>query len=226
MWEIMIIKSLDGTEIIETNHKTMRAALEYCAEEGIDVAHVDLRKARLSHASLDGLMARGACLWGADFTGADIGFSDLRGADMRCSNLKDACFVESDLSGADLQGAYFSGTIVEAANLDHIIVSCPSFWDCDLQSATFKEMTYNHLGEREITLSSPPVVVGGLAKRLVVADSFYLWGNEAASSDTMPQDVKRALFTAKTMIERAMHGSVLRSAMKPIPKIETRKGGF
>lgn len=175
----MIIRSINGDNIIETGHKTMRAALEYCALEGIDLSGADLRKARCTRASLDGLIARDACLWGADFTAADIGLADLRGADLRRANFKDACLAESDLSEADLQGAYFAGTIIDGAKLDGTILSCPSFWSCDLQSAgSYDGLVYNHLGERHIVIDRGPLVIQGMGKRLVLSQDFCLWGND------------------------------------------------
>ena len=227
MWGKMIIKSVSGKIITSTEHKTMRQTLEWCALEGVDLSGADLRKARLSHASLDGLRARGACFWGADFTASDIGFADLREADMRCAILKDACLAETDLSGADLQGAYFSGTIVEDTHFENAALSCPSFWDCDLQSAAgIKGLVYNHLGETKITLSSLPLVLKGFPKRLVLADRHCIWGNDLFDAGALPLDAQRALFEAKTALERTMRGDCSHSAKKPIRKILPRIRGF
>ncbi len=222
----MLIKSLSGKIIVETSHRTIRGALEYCAEYGIDLAFADLRKARLCHASLDGVRAAGASFWGADFTGADMGFADLRNTDLRCVSLKDTCLAESDLGGANLQGAYFSGTLVEGARLDGAFVSCPSFWDCDLEAASIAGLAYNHLGEMEISLSAPPLVIRGLQKRLVLAPGFCLWGNELCVADVMPLEAAKALFAAKTIIEKSMRHASLQPAKNPIPKILKRQGGF
>lgn len=223
----MIIRTITKKTIIETSHRTIRGTLEYCAEQGINLARADLRKARLCHSSLDGLQARGACFWGADFTGADIGFADLRNADLRRASLKDACLAETDLSAANLQGAYFSGTLVEGALLAGAVVSCPSFWDCDLEAAgKIDGLVYNHLGETEIRLSAPPLIVRGLQKRLVLANGFCFWGGTAYPAAAIPVEAARALFTAKTAIEKSMRAAMLQSAKKPMPKIDARKGAF
>lgn len=227
MWGFMIIKTISDKTIIETNHRTMRGALEYCAERGVDLAGADLRKAKLCDASLDGLQARGASFWGADFTGADLGFADLRGADLRRVCLKDTCLAESDLTFANLQGAYFSGTLLEGASLAGATVSCPSFWDCNLETlSAIDGFVYNHLGETDIRLSAAPLVVRGLQKRLVLGDGFCLWGNNFYPAGSLPLDAMRALFATKTTIERSMHAAMSHPAKKPIPKIEATEGGF
>jgi hypothetical protein len=218
----MIIKSIRGQTIIKTNHRTMRAALEYCAQEGIDLSNADLRKARLTHASLDGLKASGACLWGADFTASDIGFADLRDADLRGANFKNACLAESDLTACRLEGAYFSGTILEKAVFNRAIISCPSFWDCDLQSlSAMKGLVYDHLGEVEITLQAPPLIVRGLERRLVLARDYCFWGSALYPCGLIPSHILNTLFSVKTMIERTMCGDVSHFANQTIPKIRS-----
>lgn len=223
----MIIKSVSGRSIVDTQHKTMRQTLEWCADKGLDLSGADLRQARLSFAALDGLIAQGACFWGADFTGADIGFADFSHADMRCVNLKDTCLAESDLSHANLQGAYFSSTILENACLENAILSCPSFWDCDLQGiAGFSGVIFNHFGETALTLSSLPLVVKGFYKRLVLMNNHCLWGNDLYESGNLPLDAQRALFDAKICLERVMRGNYSRTATKPIQKIHSARGVF
>lgn len=216
----MIVKSVTGKILVETGHKSMRQTLEWCAREGVDLSGADLRKAKLSHASLDGLMVRDACLWGVDLTSSDIGFSDIREADLRCAMLKDTCLAESDLTGADLRGAYFSSTILDDARFDRALVSCPSFWDCDLQNMRSMEaLVYSHLGEESLTPSAFPVVVKGLSRRLVLLGSHGIWGNELYKAGDWPLEAQRALFKAKALIEKTMSGCHSQSAKKPMRKI-------
>jgi len=175
----MIIKSLSGSILLQTSHKSIKSAVEYATSQHIDLSHADLRGARLCGASLDGLKAAGACLWGADLSGADIGLADMRGADLRRADLADACFAETDLSGVDARGAYFSRTIFEGAILDELKFSCPSFWGCDLgTAASFKNLQYSHLGEVDVVMNSAPIIISGLDKRLILMDGACLWGNE------------------------------------------------
>lgn len=223
----MIIRTIDGKTIIKTNHKTIRKTVEWCVSEKIDLSGADLRQARLSQASLDGLKARGACFWGADFSGADIGFADLRRSDLRCAILEKTCLAESDLTGTDLQGAYFSGALLEGIRLKGAIVSCPSIWGCDIQdAASLSSLIYRHLGETDIVLSRPPLVVRGLEKRLVVFEGACLWGADLYKAGEMPLAAQRAFFSAKTIIEKAMQRDISRPANKPIRKIRAGAGVF
>ncbi len=207
MWGNMIIKSISGKNLIESDHKSLRTAVEYCAMHNIDLSFADLRRARLSGASLDGLRAHGACFWGADLSGADLGLAGLRGADLRCTNLKDACLAESDLAGAGLHGAYFSRTIIEGAVLSGARISCPSFWDCDLASAQdFTGLCYSHRGERDIILNAPPVIVHINGARMVLIEDHVLWGCDLYGIGDAPFALQKTLFSLKTLTEKAMRG--------------------
>lgn len=220
MWGKMFIKSLSGNVLFESDHKTVRGALEYCAGRGVDLTGADLRRAKLSHVNLDGLKATKAQFWGADFTGTDLGYADLRRADLRNANFTGTCLAETDISRADLRGAYFNRTILENTRLDHILVSCPSFWDCDLQSAaSFKGLIFSHKGEYDALLDTVPFVIRGLKQRLVMAGEFCFWGNRLYPSGLLPHEGKKQLFLLKTTIDRMLKGYVSPNATKPIPKI-------
>lgn len=174
----MIIKSIKGETLYKSSRKSLRAALEYCARKGIDISGANLRRAALSGARLDGLKAQGACFWGADLSGADLAASDLSAADLRAANLKDCVLSDSHMNGADLSGAYFSQTHFDGAVLEKAIVTCPSFWNCDLHLAkSLKGLRYCHLGESEVILKTSPLVVRDATRRIVAGNDFCLWGN-------------------------------------------------
>lgn len=221
MWGRMIIRSLSGKTIIKTQDKTLRRTLEYCAAKGIDLSGADLRKARLAMANLDGLKMQGGSLWGADLTGADIGFADLRQCDMRCAELKDTCLAQSDLSKADLRGAYFCGTLVEDAVFDGAVVSCPSFWSCDLRQArSMEDLSFLHLGERRIKIKQAPVVIRGLGQDLVLHSRHCAWGKGLYPAGFLPRETQTALRALMADLERM----VSRNAKTPIPKSARRDG--
>lgn len=174
----MIIKSIKGKTLYKSSRKSLRSALEDCARKGIDISGANLRRAALSGARLDGLKAQGACFWGADLAGADLAASDLSGADLRAANLKDCCLSGSHMNGADLSGAYFSQTLFAGAVLEKAIITCPSFWNCDLHLAkSLKGLRYCHLGESEVILKTSPLVVRDATRRIVAGQDFCLWGN-------------------------------------------------
>lgn len=218
--EKMIIKSTEGKILIQADHKTVRGALEYCAERGIILEKADLRRAKLTHANLDGLQAPGASFWGADFTASDVGFANLQNADLRNATFKDTCFAQTDFTGADLRGAYFSRTLVEGACLDRIVVSCPTFWDCDLRSAdSLKGARFTHKGEHTVLLCSSPLVIHGLKRRMVLMEDLCFWGNNLYPAGLLPREGQKQLFLLKTTIDRMMRGSHSPIANRTIPKI-------
>ncbi len=223
----MIIKSIKGKTLFTTGLKTLKSALEYCAAHDIPLPFADLREAKLGNASLDGLIAPYACLWGADLNGADIGLADLRGCDLRASDLQDACFAETDLTQSDLRGAYFSRTLIEQSVLDRVRVSCPSFWRCDLKSAaSMKDMIYCHLGEHEVLLKKPPLVIESLRHPLIVVENLCLWRNRIYPFGLLPRDLKVELSNFKSTINRALGDAESRNATHAIPKIERDRGQF
>lgn len=216
----MIIRNILGKTLYKTNHKTMRAAIEDCALKGVDLSFADFRKENLCGANLDGLIAKGACFWGADLREADIGLGDLRFADLRCSELKDTCFAQTDMTGADLRGAYFSGTVLDESVLDRVRVSCPSFWNCDLQTvASFKGLVFTHRGEFDIPVDHMPVVVRGLDQPLVLHEHVCLWGEKIYPAGMLSRVLDKELFALKARIEKFMRARSLQNATQPIPKI-------
>ncbi len=219
MWGSMIIKSLSGKIIYQSEKRTIRAALEEGIQKGVDFSHADFRHAKLSNGHFDGLNAPNACFWGADLSGADIGFADLQRADMRCTSLKDSCFAESLLCGADMRGAYFSQTIMDGAVLDGIRASCPSFWSLDLGMAkSFKGAVFCHKGERDIKLERVPWVVGGPDERLVIHENQCFLGDDLYEGGTLPAALEQSLHHLRIVIDRVLHGNILHNALKPIPK--------
>ena len=216
----MIITSLSGKILFQSTHRTMKTTLEEAVQQGVDLSGADLRKAKLSFASLDGMKARGASFWAADLMGADIGLADLRGADMRCTDLKDTCLAETDMSGANLHGAYFCSTLLEETVLDSVAVSCPSFWDCNLQSVkSFDGFVYSHLGEKNVILHSTPIVIRGFKKHFVLLGEYCLYGTKLFKAATHNNVLQEAVFALKTTMDRHEKSLFSRNANAAISKI-------
>ncbi|HEU4838562.1 MAG TPA: hypothetical protein VFS88_04025 [Micavibrio sp.] len=78
----------------------------------------------------------------------------------------------------------------------------------------------------DIVLSRPPLIVRGLEKRLAVFDGVCLWGADLYKAGEMPLAAQRALFFARTAIEKAMRRDISRPANKPIRKISAGAGAF
>ncbi len=223
MWGNMIICSLSGKKLFETRHKTVKNTLEEVVERNIDLSYADLRNCKITDASLDGMIAPGASFWGTDFGGSDIGYAILHGADLRCANLSDCCFAHSNLTGANMNGAQFSRTIVEGAVLDRARVSCPSFWECDLQTAqSMIGLVYSHLGEDEIALEKPPVIIKGMGSPFVLHGDTCLWGSVFFNGKDMPPVLYESLSSICATIERMVNsGTSSHNAKYPMPKKES-----
>jgi hypothetical protein len=219
MWGNMIIKSISGKKIYQSEQRTVRAALEEGVEKGIDFSFANLRQAKPFRASLDGIVATGATFWGADLEGADMGLADLRKTDMRCANLKDTCLAESDLSSSDVRGAYFSGTIVEGAVLDRIRVSCPSVWELDLAGASsIRNAVFTHKGEEDVGLDPSRWVLQGPESKIVVNGNDCFWRGRLHRHGDLPAALRKNLHKLKENIECLLGRDDSHNATIPIPK--------
>lgn len=175
----MIIYSVKGKKLFQSQYKTIRAALEEAVANDINLAGADLRKANLKNASLDGLNAPKSCLWGANLAGADVAGADLTGCDLRSAALEGACLAHTKLCNADMQGAYFSHTILEDADFKNTRISCISFFDCDLRMArNLCDATFMHWGEDEISLETTPIIIKGLPHNIILIGSACIRGTE------------------------------------------------
>lgn len=193
----MIISNVKGECIYEDRSKTAKSSLEAAAAMGADLAGLVMRKRKFSFAALDSLKARSGCFTCSDFSGADMADCDLRGADLRGCDFTDACLAGSDLADADLRGAVFHRTILDDCTLDGARVSCPGFLSCDLSAVrSIAGLVFIHRGETDYPLNRPPIVIHGLQKRLVIAESFVLYGTDMLCPRPHP----------------------LQTAMPPIPK--------
>lgn len=219
--EIVIIKTLSGKKIYQSEQRTIRGALEEGIEKGIDFSFADLRKAKLYRASLDGMVAVGAILWGADLEGADIGLADLRKSDMRCANLKDTCLAESDLTGADMRGAYFAQTILEGAILNRARVSCPSFWDQDIGSAaSLRGTVFVHKGETDIAVDQQSFLIRGQGPQIVLTGNACLWRGHVFGSGyaDLPETLRSAIKNVRDRLDGVLASSGSHNANETNPK--------
>jgi hypothetical protein len=215
----MIIKTKCGDILFESSFNTLKQTLEYCARKQISLAGANLRRASLVRANIDGLIAPGACFWGSDLSGADLGYADLTGADFRNVNLKECCLAQSRMQSVNFSGAYFAQTLLEGAMLDDAVVSCPSFWNCNLNAVqSFKGLTYTHRGENRIKIRKWPFVIGGDAQRLVLSPDFCLWGTTAFMPGKRAVKIMDELDSFQKIL-KAQEGKALPNAKKTIPKI-------
>lgn len=198
----MIIYSLNGKKIYDSQCKTIRGALEEAVANNIDLTGADFRKANLKGASLDGLKAPKSCFWSANLSCADIAGANLTGSDLRNAALDGACFSHTKLKKADLQGAYFSHTILEDTDMGGARISCISFFDCDLRSIqNLADATFVHWGEDEITLDKTPIVIKRLPQNIILTGDVCIRGTEILDWSDLNDDQQAAYSLLKTTMD-------------------------
>lgn len=175
----MYLKSVNGKILFEGRFSSLRHGVELAVEERVDLRGINLRLANLAGARLDNARMTGGCFWGANLKGTNFAGAILENCDFRTANFLDTCLAEAVCRGADFSGAYFSRTIVRTADLADTRFSCPSLFNIDLvESKSLAGAVYNHLGEVECDLSSPPLIIRGLEKPLVFMDDSILVGTK------------------------------------------------
>lgn len=175
----MELMSVDGEILFEGRFVTIRRAVEAAVKDGVDLSGVNLRGAMLRHACLEGASMEKACLWGARLDGAQMTGGYFTRADFRAAQMKEACLAESDCTYADFRGAYLPGLIVREGIFTKAQFSCPSTFSVPWEDAVRLDgAVYWHRGETPCPLSRRPVVVSGLARRVVVMDSHVLVGTD------------------------------------------------
>lgn len=198
----MIIYSLKGAILYQSSKRTLKAALEEAAGNGIVLRNADLRRARLVRARLDGLKAPGACFWGSVLDGADMAGADLRGCDLRNTDLKNTCLAESNCQKADFSGAIFGNTILRQCDVRLAVFSSPALFDCDLgEIKNIEKALYRHKGEIDLPIVRNPFVLKGLSRDIVVLGNVILWGDSLVMPGHMPCGFTADYFTLKTTID-------------------------
>lgn len=167
----MKLYTLSGDVLYEGNHNTTRTALIHAVRDNVPLAGVNLRRARLKGAALDGMHAPGACLWGADLTRCDLAGALLSHADLRMANVVETCLADSDCSEVQWQGAYFRHVILTGAILSGGQFSCPSILEQPLHLCrALSQAFYWHQGERALSLE------GGFARLTAGAQDIVMIG--------------------------------------------------
>lgn len=191
----MNIYDRQGKILYTAKFGTLRRTLEEAARERVSLRHADLRRAYLAGATLEDVDLTGACLWGADLSKTNMAGSILNAADLRMTVLKETCLAEARMIKADLRGAYFAQALLAGADLSLAHISCPSFFNQSLTHVTMNGLSYWHRGEDHLVLDRPPIVISGLAARIVlfpggyiIGDTFYMSPRPTPSAPTVSQN--------------------------------------
>ena len=154
--------------------------LRYLSAANVDFGDLDLRRAFLDHADLQGtdlshihlggvsmreVMLHDAKLVGADLVDAKLPFAGLARADLSGSNLAkavlhkanldDAVLAEVNLSGADLSGAILKKAVFKQTQLGQARLHGATLTHCDLNGA---DITEADLALADLSGATMPVV--------------------------------------------------------------------
>ena len=144
----MLIKSLSGLPLFESNDHSLRSCLERAVANQIDMRGANLRGGNLRYAKLDEGRFDGASFWGADLSNADMAAGSFKRGDFRASRLFKSCLAESNFAQSDFRGAYFEDTIFRETDFTKAQFSCPSIFTCPIEDAkSFDRALFWHLGE-------------------------------------------------------------------------------
>jgi uncharacterized protein YjbI with pentapeptide repeats len=139
---------IDGLPRLRESAPDVQAAVTVLGRGGfapatptpLDLARVDLRRARLDGANLQGAMLvganlQGAMLDGANLQGADLSGANLQGADLSGAYLQGAVFDSANLQKAELRKAHLQKVRFFYANLDDAVLADANLQGADLRHA-------------------------------------------------------------------------------------------
>lgn len=209
----MIIYDVEGKALYKDGAKTMRSTLENAVLEGINLYRANFRRAKLSGACLDGLVAHNACFWGANLANVDLCAADIRGSDMRNTNLEGACFAEANLSSVDFRGGFFKNTILEETVMSEAVFSGGSLFLNDLSGTEgLADAFYCTADGNRIPFLRRPIVIHGLSRCMVLIGGYILWGDKlfgiSAQSRRIPREISEFLQFAVSITQKDLTQSV------------------
>lgn len=122
---INLAVDLSGTVAEESSDDSTGSNRSNPGSKSVYIVQVQLPRASLASANLEGTV-----LWGANLEGAMLTKANLNGANLWGTNLKGTNFTGANLKGADLNGANLKG-----ANLLNTDLKGATFWDTNLGGA-------------------------------------------------------------------------------------------
>ncbi|UCH94727.1 MAG: pentapeptide repeat-containing protein [Candidatus Aminicenantes bacterium] len=168
--------NLDEANLLGAN--LQRANLQGTSFKKADLSYVDLkrailREAKLNGADLQGSILREANLEGTDLKGTILNGADLQGArlnvthllaanlqgailqgiDLRCADFNGAVLSRTDLQGADLRESKFQGAKFEGADLSWADLQGADLREAKFQGAKFEGADINHANLQGADLS-------------------------------------------------------------------------
>lgn len=167
----IILKNKAGAVLFESRCSSIKKCLETAVAEGIALDGIALPRANLSGTNLDNAQMPEADFRGTNLTGANLSESRLDGANFSGAALYNACLCEAALRGCDFRNAAFGATDIAGADLSGSVFSTLSafllnFTDC----ATMADCRFDDPTGISCPMSSPPIVILGLARPVILLD--------------------------------------------------------
>lgn len=178
--KLIQLRSKQDSSIIlyEGTHKSAGKALEYAINYNVNLDGADLRNTTLCNISLDGAKINGADFSGANLTGANLSEAELTNCNFSEAALYNACFSWSDLSFCNFRYALMGATDISGAVLNGSLFAGLSTFSLKFRDATsMKSCHYSEFDGKIWHMSSPPIVVLGLERDIVLVGEGVLVGN-------------------------------------------------
>lgn len=177
-----------GSALYEGVFESFTHCLEQAVREEINLSHADLRNRNLGNACLDDGMLENADFSGCNLTGANLSETRLRGASFYGADLYNACMACADLSHCSFEEASFGATDISGSDISFARFSTLSCFTLDFMSARrLKNCTFIQGGRLIISWSTPPVVVRGIGRKILVfAEQGWMHGHNALPYPVKP----------------------------------------
>jgi hypothetical protein len=182
----------DVLRLIEEHSQDVLRLLEQGRPADLEL---DLRRAKLWRADLQGVDLPGADLQGADLEGADLQGANLpdanlQGANLREANLQGAYLGAANLKGADLREAQLQGTRLDGASLREGYLRWADLQGADLREANLQQADLRKADLRRARLAHASVRGANLED---ASWGDYILGDESAGNFPGAASLYRAL---------------------------------
>lgn len=111
----MIIKTITGIELYQSEAETMKECIQQAASAGVCLDNADF-----SNLDLEGISLVGQSLQWCSFENTNVSNSDIRACNLSNSNLRRATFFNAILKGAYMRDVDINGTNFSSSNLQSV----------------------------------------------------------------------------------------------------------
>lgn len=192
------IKHKDSDTIIfEAQSKSFKQTLETAIEQGINLAHADLRQQDLSNANLDDALLSNADLTGCNLTGANLSESNLYGATLNHTALYNTCLAYSDLRETSFNGATFAATDIASGQIDFAEFTDISCFTLNFAATRSMENCHfsNNAGDTTRFSNAPIMITGIIDTPIIITETAAFIGYTRVTKSRITRILKEGLTT-------------------------------